>query len=369
MKKVFLFVSIGIILLGIPATIFLVGQNQELRQRAAPATTLSLSPSTVNAKTGDTFSLEVKLDSANNQVAVVQIHILYDPTKLQAVDITNGPLAPSIRASGKIDPGGVASITVGAKDNTTPITGAGTIAVLTMKAATPSATPLSVKFAPAPDTYANAIGEGQNNVLVGTTQASVTILNADGSQAQADASNTNTVSQSDAQAATVAANATPTDTPEASQSASMSIGFQDTTTNTSTAAPVITSLTQNQSVTTQTPLIQGKGIPGSTITIVIHSASAQTATVTVDANGNWSYTPTAPLDPGPHTVQAMATDPTTGQTQTTTTAIVVSGGSTSESPATGSAMPATGSTQVTIFLIALGTFLLVSGALLPVFIQ
>ena len=123
MKKVLLFVFIGLIILAIPATVFLVGQNQEIRKRAAPASTLSLSPSTTTKKVGDTFTVEVKIDTGTNQVGVIQLRIVYDPAKLQGVDITNGPLAPSISVSGKIDATGKASITVGAKNNTQPITG------------------------------------------------------------------------------------------------------------------------------------------------------------------------------------------------------------------------------------------------------
>jgi plastocyanin len=179
MKKIFLTFSILLTLLAIPATIYLVGQNQEVRKKAAPASTLSLNPSAITKKVGETFTLEAKIDAGTNQVGVVQLRIVYDPAKLEALDITNGPLAPSITVSGKIDASGKASITVGARNNTQPITGTGTVAILTMKALSASAAPVSVRFTPMPDTYANALGE-QDNVLIGTTPASITILNADG---------------------------------------------------------------------------------------------------------------------------------------------------------------------------------------------
>ena len=83
MKKVFLYISIGIILLAIPATILLVNQNQELRKRADPLTTLSLSPSVVTTKAGDDtgFDLDVNIDTAGNNVVAIQIVLLFDPTK------------------------------------------------------------------------------------------------------------------------------------------------------------------------------------------------------------------------------------------------------------------------------------------------
>lgn len=228
-----------------------------------------------------------------------------------------------------------------------------------MKALTSSANPVTVKFAPHPDTYANALNEESNNVLVGTSATNVTILNADGTQPVANQPDNNTATES---AVVAHLPQQPAPTPDISQNASTSAQ-----TSASPSAVVITSLTENENVTTQTPLIQGKGVPGSTITITIHSDSQQTATVQVDANGNWSYVPTTPLDPGPHNIQAMTTNPTTGQTQTATTAIVVSGGTGEE--ATGSAVPVTGNIDVTMLLIALGTLVFVSGATLPLFIR
>jgi hypothetical protein len=353
MKRIFLFISIGIILLAIPLTVLLVGKNQEVRKRAAPATTLSLSPSSMTKKVNDTFTVEIKIDTADNQIATIQLHIMYDPVKLQAIDITNGPLAPRITASGKVDTSGVASITVGARDNTSPITGIGTVAILTMKAISSSATPVSIKFAPHPDTYANALGEGENNVIIGSTAASVIITNADGTQATADFSTTDTSTSS-------ATNFLPTNE-NASGSGQLP--------SASPSAVTITSLTENENVLTQTPLIQGKGAPGSTITVVIHSNSQQTVTVTVDANGNWSYTPTDPLAPGPHTIEAISSNSTTGQTYTVTRSIVVSTGNETENAASGSAIPATGAIQTTIIFIIVGTLFILSGAMLPVFVR
>lgn len=359
MKKVFLYISIGIILLSIPITVFLVSKNQEIRKRAAPASTLSLTPATVTTKVGETFKLNVTLDTAGNQVMTVQISVLYDPTQLAVEDITNGPMAPSIRVSGKANPNGSASITVGAKDTITPIAGTGTVAVITMRAVTASATPISVKFSPHPDTYANALNE-TDNVIIGLTGANVIVLNADGTQA-ASASNVSTSTQSGTLTTTPSVTLTPTPT-----TIQESTGSGQAT----QSALLIESPADNENTTSTTPSIQGKGVPGSTITVVIHS-NPVTDTVTVDANGNWVYTPTTPLSAGTHTVEAMYTDPTTGVTQTRTiTFVVAAAGSTgTEEVSTGSAVPVTGDTQTTVFVISLGTLLFLSGALLPLFVR
>src|SRR5687767_6651561 len=117
MKRIFPIVVIVVVLLAIPVTIFLVNQNTELRKRAAPATTLALSPASKTAKMGDTFTLEAQIDTADNQVISSAINITYDATKLEAQTITNGALFPRVLASGTIE-GGTVSITVGAQSNT-----------------------------------------------------------------------------------------------------------------------------------------------------------------------------------------------------------------------------------------------------------
>jgi hypothetical protein len=359
MKKIFLYISIGITLLAIPMTVFLVGKNQEIRKRAAPASTLSFTPSSQNVKVGEPFTLDVKIDAATNQVGTVQLRIVFDPAYLTAQDITNGPLAPSIRASKKIDPNGKVSISVGAKDNTHPIIGSGTIATLTMTAIKASATPISIKFTASPDTAANAIEEGENDVIIGRAPASVTITNADGSAEPA-------VQQASGSA--LIATPTPTLIPTLAASQEATTGATATT-----SAVLITSIKEDQVVATESPVIRGKGIPGTTITIVIHSDTEQTAVVTVDANGNWVFTPSTPLEPGPHTITAQVTDTTTGKVQTATTEFSVGSANATTTPATrsvstatGSAIPATGTSEITVMLVILGVLLFISGAFLPI---
>lgn len=361
MKKIFLFVSIGLTLLAIPFTVFVVGQNQEVRKRAAPASTLALAPSTITKKVGDTFSVEAKIDTGTNQVGVIQIRIVYDPAKLQALDITNGVLAPSISVSGKIDPSGKASITVGAKNNIEPITGSGTVAILTMKAIAASASPISVHFTPLPDTYANALGE-QNNVLIGTTQTAITILNADGTPADPG----NEVPQVTPTLTTVTLTPTPTATHSGTPRSTVPVTRTPTPTiiqnqDATPSAVTIDSIEKNEEITTTTPVFSGTAPTGTTVTLTIYS-EPRTVVVTVDENGNWTYTPEVGLEPGPHTVTAMVSDPITGQTSTASVPFVL--GDTTETE-----LPVSGNIEITFALITLGILFMFSGILIPVFIH
>lgn len=364
MKKIFLFVSIAIILLAIPFTVYFVGKNQEIRKRAAPASTLSFTPPSQSIRAGQNFTLSVKLDTATNQVGLIQLRIVYDPVYLQAVDITNDTFAPSIRVSKKIDPNGKVSISVGAKDSTHPITGSGNIAILTMKALKGSATPILVKFTPSPDTTANALGEGQADVLVGRSPASITILNADGSQSSALVNAAATPTATPTHATTV----TPTHTPALTPTLAPTLEATDSA-EASGSAVEITSIEENETVTTTQPVIAGIGNPGTTVTLIIHSETGTTVTVTVDENGNWTYTPTTPLAPGEHTVEALVTDANTGEQQSVTTSFIVASGNEVAAESSGSAVPVTGYAETTLLFVVIGVVIFLSGAIIPFFIQ
>jgi uncharacterized surface anchored protein len=65
----------------------------------------------------------------------------------------------------------------------------------------------------------------------------------------------------------------------------------------------------------------------------------------------------------------MATDPTTGQTQTATTPFVVASGDSAPEVSTGSAIPATGNFETTVILLITGVIFSLVGVTLPLFIQ
>ncbi len=175
MKKFLLILVVVITLVAIPVSVFLVFQRQELRKRAAPATTLTLAPANITKKVGEVFSVEVGIDTADNQVVAAEIHLVFDPTKLEAQTITNGPLFPNVLASGVVDRG-TAAITVGAPSTTAAIKGTGTAAVVKFKTLENTVAPTSVRFAA--NTFVGALGESATNVLIGTTPATVTIADA-----------------------------------------------------------------------------------------------------------------------------------------------------------------------------------------------
>lgn len=339
MKKVFSVVVLILILIAIPITVFVAKQQQELRQRAAPATTLTLTPSAITKKTGEEFTLDVSIDTAQNQVVVSDIHLMFDPEKLEALTITNSSLFPNIIASGVVDRGS-ASITVGVTDVKQPVIGIGTVATIRFKALAPTTSPISVRFST--NTFVGGIGEGSTNILVGSTPASVTITDRVGS-----------------------ANPTPTRTPPLTLSPSPSLRLTPTvsTSAQASASAVTIAPIANADMASSAPVFQGKAPPGSVVTITIYS-TPKTATVSADANGNWVFTPQTALSPGQHTIVASITD--NGITQTATATITVAGATpTPTRSILAKDVPASGNESLTLILVTLGTLLLAIGMVYP----
>lgn len=359
MKKVLLYIVVALLLLGIPATIYLLGQQRNLRARAAPATTLSLTPPTQTINTGDdNIKLNVDIDPGTNQVISAKIYLTYDPTKLEAKTITNGSSAPRVLNSGVIE-NGTASINVGAASNSQPITARGTIAIITFKALAPTGNvaPASVQFAS--NTFVGGLNEPTANVLIGTNPAKITITGA-GTTGDNFATGSATLTPTLNPTLTPTAGATPTATLTPTLTPTIP-ATQSADATASASAVQILEPVEATDVTSSQPVISGTAPPGSTVTIVIHSDAGITTTVTADTNGNWVYTPTTALDPGPHSVVASA-QTAEGTTQTaTSTFVVASGAGTDETSASASAMPVSGNIETTLLLLIVGILFMASG--------
>lgn len=330
MRRTVVIIFAIFLLLAIPISVFVVMKNQELRKKATPSTSLSITPTTLTKAVGEEFTLEVKMNTAENQIVAVDLKIFFDATKFEGVWIRNGSMFPNILSSGVVG-SGTASIALGAPNTTTPITGSGTAATLRLKAIAATTTPVTVRFGS--DTFVGALNEGSTNALQTSVPATITI-----------GGGTTTPTPS-----SLAPTLTPT--LRASDSASPS-------------AVTISSPAPNASVSTTQPTLTGTAPPQTTVTITIYSDPI-TVTVTSDANGNWSYALDEPLASGPHTIVVAAQDPVTGQSRTATLAFVVATGN--ENGATGSAIPVSGAVENTLLLLGIGLLLIVTGSIIPAF--
>jgi hypothetical protein len=357
MKKIVFFIILIIILFAVPITVYLVGQQQELRSRAAPATVLALNPSTMNKTKGDVFSFDVQIDTGGNNVAMAELHLTYDATKLEAMSITNGPFAPKIAASGVVG-GGTASITVRAESTTKPIKGTGTIAVIRFKAIESTSSPTQIKFDTT--TYVSGLGESNPNVLTNTVPATVQI------SASSDAVPTVIPTTQTTPQTTPQTTLLPTLVPTLSSTPSA----ESTPSAQASASAILINVQQDASGTSpNTPLIQGTASPGATVTIVIYSDPI-TIVVTADATGKWQYTPTQTLADGSHNI--VATSQNTDGTTTTATfefTVLTSAGTASESASISAAlvedaMPTSGTFTYTAVLISISVLLLIGGMII-----
>ena len=181
-KKIVLII-IGVLVLigGVAVGVFLVSKNQDIREKAAPATTVYIQPSTQNKNPSDTFTLSVNMDTGVNQITGVDIRLNYNQNLIEVTSIQKG--------SGISVFDGTISNTF---DNTTgkilyavytanranAITGLG-IEVLTVNGNIKSTASGTATFSFDPATLIYGVDESQN-VIIGMTPGSIVIAGAAG---------------------------------------------------------------------------------------------------------------------------------------------------------------------------------------------
>ena len=91
-KKKIILIVIGVLVLiaGIAVGVLLVQQNQSIKEKAAPATNLSIIPSTQTKAGGESVAFNVVMDTGENQITALDLVISFDPQVLQIVSIAKG---------------------------------------------------------------------------------------------------------------------------------------------------------------------------------------------------------------------------------------------------------------------------------------
>jgi len=343
MKKVLLILTGIMLLASVPILVFFLSQRQELRNKAAPATTLTLQPNVSSIPVGETVIWKVIINTAENKVASAKISLIFDQSKFEAQSITNGSLAPRILNQGTVGVG-TATITVAAENTTKPIIGQGEIATLRLKAISGSATPVAVQFAS--DTFVAGIGETTVNVLTSSQPGSVTITG--GAQL--------------ATAPTTAVSPTPM---TSSPTPNPTIKPPENLVAQPASSSALTIMVDAEASRGGKPLIKGTAAAGSTITVVIHATPPQTQVTTADETGIWQLTPTTTLKTGTYTVVVTALNPTTGTTETLSSSFPVGGGigGAEMTEATGDGLPTSGSTEITLILLCAGSLMITFGGI------
>jgi len=87
-RIVFILITIVLAIVGIVGGVYLVKQRQEIRKKAAPATTIYFQPSTKGALVGETVGLDIFVETGTNTLYSLSLEINYDNTTLEAKSLT-----------------------------------------------------------------------------------------------------------------------------------------------------------------------------------------------------------------------------------------------------------------------------------------
>ncbi len=180
MKKTLIIISTLLVALGgIGLGVYLVSQRQSLTGKAAPATSLSISPASVSKAPGASFSFNVIMNTGPNQVVGVDLIVNYNPAVLQVDSIAKGSgisVFDTVIRNIIDNTAGQIAYSAATLDRTAYITGSG-ITVLTITGKVKdSAAAGSYNIAFASGTAAAGVGvDVGNNVLTGTTPGVLTV--------------------------------------------------------------------------------------------------------------------------------------------------------------------------------------------------
>lgn len=231
-KKILLsIIGLFVLISGIAVGLILVNQNQDFREKAAPATSISISPVTQSKKTGSNFTFSVKMDTSVNLVTGVDVRIAFDPNVIQIISMQKGTGITNLDSTITNDfnnSNGNISYAVYTTNKSKAVTGSA-LEILTVTAKIKDDAPVgTTRLTFGPTTSASGVDEGQN-ILVGMTAGNVVVLSENTSSSSPSPTNTpNTTS-------------TPTSTPATSNTSSP--------TSKSTSTSIATG-----SSTTQTPI-------------------------------------------------------------------------------------------------------------------
>lgn len=178
-KTIFRTVGGLIVFAGILAGVLLVRSNQDIREHAAPATSIKLDPATQNVNPGNTTTLKVLMSTGINHISGLDLEIAFDPTSFQVTGVTKGSGIANLDSeipTNKIDnTNGKILYSIYSLDSTKAVFGSNLEVLNIALTAKQNATAGDHAFTFTTNTAAAALNEGQN-VVTGTTPANVRIV-------------------------------------------------------------------------------------------------------------------------------------------------------------------------------------------------
>lgn len=89
-KIIIAVVVVVVLVVGVIAGILLVRRSQDIRRKAAPATTLKVSPSTQSKLPGQSVTFTILMDTGENEVTGVDVALNFDPSAIEITSIIKG---------------------------------------------------------------------------------------------------------------------------------------------------------------------------------------------------------------------------------------------------------------------------------------
>lgn len=255
-------------LLAIPATVFLVSQQAQNSVKAEKSTTLSFSPISKSASTGENVNFDIYVSPGTNLVNYIKLVIKYDPTIFSADEksFTIDPASKLKLTQGPTVASGSVTMVLSTSNPADSVNSESKLGSIAFNVTGTSSSEAQISFDP-DLIQIRSLGSNDSileNVFLNGTPATVTILPGDSAN--------------------------------------------DTPTSDSTDAPTLLNPTSNEQISDQTPSFEGTAKPNETVSITIHSTQAITAQVKADSTGIWSYVPTTNLAPGNHTITISSKD-------------------------------------------------------------
>lgn len=260
-KKILGIVAIVIVVIALVAGLILVKRNQDIREDAAAATSVSISPTTQTRARGVNFSYSVVMNTGVNRISGVDIRLNYNPNAVEVTSISRGTgiqvLDQEVPGNGFDNTAGTIKYLTFTLDRTKAVTGSN-LEVLKVNArvkSTAAAGSYPITFNS--NTVFSAVGETQD-VIINRTGGNVVVTTA---------TPTPVITATPVRTATPTPTRTPTPTP------------------TRTATPTSTPTATPQRTATATPVRTATATPtmSSTPTPVPTSTSTATSTPTFRA--------------------------------------------------------------------------------------
>lgn len=399
-KIIFSLLGLAILVVGSVAGFILVKRSQDIREQAAPATTISFSPQSLSKNPGESFDFSVNVNTAGtgaaNAILVYKVVVSFNPAVIEVESVEKGsfaaPLDQNLPGVG-ID-NSTGRFTAGAYTTNRDNAQSGQGELLKIRG--------KVKEGAAPGSYnleftSDTEMGGRNetvNLLTDMSGGALIVLGGTVSSPSPSAGQSPSPSPSTAASPSPSAASSPSPSTAASPSPSGSTGSPSPSPSASPSTSPRASVSPSPSVAAPagggsaaspspstkasvggTPVkkptvtlpvnktvkagdtITGTAVANSTVTITIQSDPI-TATVKADSAGKWSYTLPKTLASGTHTMTVV--DSNGSYTTTFTVSGAAKGGVSTPSGQT----PVAGFGLPTFFAVGAGFLLILFGALL-----